>query len=181
MNSIIDFKRRSKEMNLCEEYSFKWDGCRTDKELIDMALGVKGVHFMAGLSATEDGLGTDAIKSRFGPYINGRYRSRQKGYNSSMYAGVEGGIIEADTTLLLAIGCNCTVKVPPFFCTQVYLDRGCKEVEILLGEGSFAEVYTFGDETKVTNSPDSKARPFVSRMTRYKDKFIWTADDDRPV
>lgn len=181
MNSIIDFKQRSKENNLCEEYSLKWDGCRTDKELIDMALGVKGVHFMAGLSNTEEGLDTDAIKSRFTEYINGRYKSRQKGYNSSMYVGVDGGIIEADTTLLLAIGCNCTVKVPPFFCAQVYLDRGCREVEMLLGKGSFAEVYTFGDGTKVTNSPDSEARPFVSLMKRYKDKFIWTADDDRPV
>ena len=156
MMTISEFKRNAKVLNLCGKYSALWDNAKDDKELMELALDSNGVVFMAGMCNTEYGIETQYLRKMFPLYANGTRKANFKGYNSCMYAGLEGEEITVSTTLLLLIGCNCRITVPDNHACRIYLDRACKDIQVEIGRNGLAEVYIFGESTSISFSGDKK-------------------------
>lgn len=119
----VDLKQylnNAKEHNMCSEYVEKWRKCKSDKQIIDMALSAKAMDFICDSIAKGWGIDPDVINTRFAGFINGRYRSHQDGYTSEMYCQYKGDIT-VRTTALLIIDCEATITVPKERICEIYV------------------------------------------------------------
>lgn len=137
--SIIDleqFRKNADNNNLCDEYARIWDGCKSKRQLMDMALGAKGVDYICDTIAKGWGISPEELEARFAPFINGRYVSEQKGYSSKMYCRYSGEIT-ADTTLLCLIDTDASVYLPDNTIVEIYI-TGKSSVTLHGGNGRCA-------------------------------------------
>ena len=109
MIDLKQYRENARQNNLCTEYTEKWDSCHSNKQIMDMALGVKAVDFLCDSIAKGWGLSPEYISERFKNFINGKYTSEQNGYTSKMYCEYE-GVISADTTMVCLIDSKVTIK-----------------------------------------------------------------------
>ena len=122
---------------MCSEYYGKWDSCHSNKQIMDMALGVKAVDFLCDSIAKGWGLSPEYISERFKNFINGKYTSEQNGYTSKMYCKHTGNI-KADTTLICLIDSDVVLDIPNASICEVYCTGKCKIT--IFGEGRAAFV-----------------------------------------
>lgn len=122
---------------MCDEYYDRWDSCRSNKQIMDMALGVKAVDFLCDSIAKGWGISSEYISDRFKSFINGKYVSKQKGYTSKMYCKFDGDIT-ADTTIVTLIDSVVVLNVPNTSICEVYCTGKCKIT--VYGEGRAAFV-----------------------------------------
>lgn len=142
------YRENARIHNLCSEYSNIWDKCKSDKQLMDMALGSKGLDYLCDTIAKGWGISPDVLCSRFKGFINGRYVASLNGYNSKLYCRYNGEI-EADTTIMGVIESDVTINVPfPKLC-DVYVTGKC-HIDVS-GEGSMVLV-CYGNPEDVTVS-----------------------------
>lgn len=135
---------------MCREYYGKWDSCHSNKQIMDMALGVKAVDFLCDSIAKGWGLSPEYISVRFKNFINGKYTSEQKGYTSKMYCQFDGNIT-ADTTIVTLIDSVVELNVPNTSICEVYCAGKCRIA--VLGEGRAAFVcYGNPDDIVITGT-----------------------------
>lgn len=125
MNELDNFKSEAIAQNLCAEYTEKWGSCASNKQYIDMGLGIKGIDYICDAIAKGWGMTPEYIAERFKAFINGKYTSQQKGYTSAMYCLFNGGVV-ASTTALCVISSNIVISVPEGDVVQVYMTGKCK-------------------------------------------------------
>ena len=171
-SSILELRRNANMLNLCSEYSQKWDNATDFKKMMDMALDAKGIEFVAASTNTSWGITTEYLVSNFSDYINGKYVSKQQGYTSECYAGYDKDIT-VRTTLLLVIDFCGKIVVPVYSMCNIYLDSNCTDIEIELGENSSAQVFVFGNRTKPKFTGDA-ARSRIYGMDKKKERLAWT-------
>lgn len=135
MVDLKQYRENARMNNLCAEYTEKWDSCHSNKQIMDMALGVKGVDYLCDTIAKGWGISPDVICSRFGSFINGKYISHQKGYTSKMYCKFDGNIT-ADTTIVTLIDSVVVLNVPNTSICEVYCTGKCRIA--VLGDGRAA-------------------------------------------
>lgn len=110
MNELTKFRESANEHNVCAEYSKLWDKCETKKQLFDLALCSGAMFYFCQSYAEGWGLSLGYIASKFRPFINGRYISEQKGYDSEMYVAYNEDVtIRATNTVFL--DCDCTINI----------------------------------------------------------------------
>lgn len=131
---------------MCSEYYGKWDSCRSNKQIMDMALCVKAVDFLCDSIAKGWGISPEYISERFKSFINGRYVSEQKGYTSKMYCRHSGNVT-ADTTIITFIDSDVVLNVPKNSICEVYCTGKCKIT--IFGEGRAAFV-CYGNPDYIT-------------------------------
>lgn len=135
---------------MCSEYYGKWDSCHSNKQIMDMALGVKAVDFLCDSIAKGWGLSPEYISERFKNFINGKYTSEQKGYTSKMYCEFDGSIT-ADTTIVTLIDSVVVLNVPNTSICEVYCTGKCRIA--VLGDGRAAFVcYGNPDDIVITGT-----------------------------
>lgn len=132
MIDLKQYRENARDNNLCAEYSKKWDDCHSNKQIVDMAFGVKGVDYLCDTIAKGWGISPDVICERFGSFINGRYVSEQNGYTSKMYCKFIGNIT-ADTTIVTLIDSDVVLNVPNTSICEVYCTGKCRIS--VLGDG----------------------------------------------
>lgn len=124
MIDLQKYRENAKLENLCDEYTEKWDSCRSHKQYIDMALSTKGLDYLCDSIAKGWGISPEYIQERFSSFINGRYNSEQKGYNSKLYCLYD-GVVKADTTIFGLIDCNVDVHIGDFHICEIYVTGKC--------------------------------------------------------
>ena len=124
MINLEQYRENADKNNLCAEYSKTWDACKSNKQIIDMALGVKGIDYLCDTIAKGWGISPEIISERFKSFINGKYISNQKGYTSKMYCRFSGEI-NADTTILALIDCDVNVCLPSSGISEIYCTGVC--------------------------------------------------------
>ena len=135
---------------MCSEYYGKWNSCHSNKQIMDMALGVKAVDFLCDSIAKGWGLSPEYISERFKNFINGKYTSEQKGYTSKMYCEFHGDV-KTDTTIVTLIDCDVELQAPNWSICEVYCTGKCK-VNVS-GPGRVAFVcYGHPDDIVITGS-----------------------------
>lgn len=148
MSKMVDleqYRENARANNLCDEYTDMWDSCNSNKQLVDMGFGVKGLDYLCDTIAKGWGLSPDVICDRFHNFINGRYISHQKGYTSKMYCKYEGEI-KADTTAVCLIKSNVRLDIPQWAICEVFCTLDC-HIEVT-GEGR-AIFICYGDPNSI--------------------------------
>lgn len=157
MKEVEKFKAEAKKRNLCGQYTQKWDDCRSKKQLFDLAMDSNGIPYICQSMVDGWGLQVDFLRTKFKFFINGRYKSEQKGYTSMMFVGVVDNI-SADSTNVVVIASNCSVitkknQIINLFCVNSRID--------VYGEGE-VHVYEYGKsgvrpalETKLVREEDN--------------------------
>ena len=141
--------------NLCNEYCDKVDNSLSNKQLVDICLDANGVSFLPQMEAKGTPLPYEVITRRFGSFINGRYTaqhetSKGKYYTSSIYCCFQGNI-NAETTLLTLLGCDCSVLVKDNHIIQIYCDKNT-ELDICCPTTSKAIVHYWGKEPEYSGN-----------------------------
>lgn len=119
MIDLKQYRENASKNDLCSEYSTIWDRCASNKQIMDMALGVKGADYICDTIAKGWGISPSAISDRFVHFINGKYTYDNK-YTSKMYCQFNGEIV-ADTTILQIIECKCGLVIPDNGICEVYV------------------------------------------------------------
>ena len=147
MNELLRFKKNAIRLGLCDEYKGKWDSCKSLKDLIDVALDINGIEFLADSMSFGWGMTPERLASDFHDYINGRYqRTKRDGYTSEMYVNYTSPIT-LRSTLTLIVGCDVEVKLPAVFAGALYV-AGNSHVRLmphLDGLHGSLDVMVYGD------------------------------------
>lgn len=145
VTSLEEYRKVAEANDMCAEYVQKWDECLSNKQVMDMALGVKAIDFVCDSIAKGWGITSEAISERFGCFLNGRYTSAQKGYTSSVYCRYKGVVI-ADTTVFCLIDCDMDIDIPSIAICQIYV-TGKSKIRVK-GKGQ-ATIICYGDNVDV--------------------------------
>ncbi len=142
-NELLKLKRNAVMLGLCGQYKDLWNGCKSKKDLIDTAIDVNGIEFMADSIAFDWGLSKEFILTEFGEYINGKYQRNRDGYSSELCAGVKNNTISVRSTLNLFAYCDdVTIFIPEGRFCRIYLAK-CSNVHIK-NDGKF-ELVVYGE------------------------------------
>lgn len=160
--SLEEYRENARNNNLCDEYSTIWDNCKSHKQIMDMALGVKGVDYLCDTIAKGWGISPEVIIDKFGRFINGKYVSQQKGYTSKMFCLYDGKVV-TDTTIICLISSNILLYLPPNSMSEIYVTGKCN-IEVQ-GEGRCAFV-CYGNENDIVISGDNKSYKRVNKKER---------------
>lgn len=149
--TLSEFRRQADKHGICE-MSKEWDNCKSKKQLIDLALSIRGIEYIA--KAVSEGWGIDAetICREFAPFINGKYVREKDGYTSALYCSFKEespAEIYATQTALLVINFIGKIYIP--------MNRIC---EIHAVNSKF---YAYGDG--------------AMNLYRYGDNEIYNTDD----
>lgn len=112
--------------NLCEEYTSKYHNSRSKKQLVDLALGGRGITYLCEMRDKGYGAPYEMLTRQFAPYINGKYVFTSAGehpYTSVIYVSYEGDI-EAHTTAITLLGCNVAINIHDYTCVHLFVDGG---------------------------------------------------------
>lgn len=143
---LLTLKRNALMMGLCGQYKSKWDGCKTKRELVNMALDSNGIEFMADSIAFGWGLGKEYLQREFGEFMNGFYQCREKGYTSEMYIGAH-GVLSVKSTLLLVGYCDdLEIEIPEHSVCRIYVCGGSR---VRIENKGNVEVYEYGADNIV--------------------------------
>lgn len=140
---------------LCASYYDKVNKSVSNKGLMDIVTDANGMQFLPQMEAKGMPLPYEVITSRFGSFINGRYIAEHKtdkgnGYTSAIYCCFQGNI-NAETTLLTLLGCDCSVLVKDNHIIQIYCDKNT-ELNICCPSTSKAIVHYWGKEPEYSGN-----------------------------
>ena len=165
MVDLKQYRENAAANNLCAEYTKIWDSCKSNKQLIDMALGAKGADYLCDTIAKGWGISPDYIYERFENFINGKYVSAQNGYTSKLYCRFMGDIT-ADTTLLILIDSDANITLPNNGMCEIYCTGKCN-IEVF-GKGRAVFVcYGNPDDIEVTGGESKTKRINKKERDRY--------------
>lgn len=153
MVTLEDFLENAQVEGICDEYRDDVVNCGSKKQLMDMALSVKGADYLCDAIAKGWGVSPQEISKRFAPYINGKY-TLDKGYTSTMYCQYNGSIV-CETTLLTLIECNIEVEIPEYHTCEIY---ACGKCNIRVKGKGQVLVVTYGNPDEVVLKPDMDIR-----------------------
>lgn len=147
--TLEDFRNNAESHGICE-MSKDWDGCKSKKQLIDLALSIRGIEYIATAIGEGWGISPKQICKEFEPFNNGRYVRDKDGYTSALYCS-DGSDITANVTALLVIDFDGSIFVPKNYICEIHAVNSKFKV---LGEGT-VNLYRYGN-TEVVNTADTQ-------------------------
>lgn len=112
--ALEQFRKNATEHGICE-MSADWDKCKSKKQLIDLALSIRGIEYIAKAISEGWGIDADTICREFATFINGKYVRDKDGYTSALWCSLKEespAEIYAEQTALLVIGFIGNIYIP---------------------------------------------------------------------
>ena len=112
--TLEDFRKNATEHGICE-MSADWDKCKSKKQLIDLALSIRGIEYIAKAVSEGWGIDADTICREFAPFNYGKYVREKDGYTSALYCSSKEespAEIYAEQTALLVINFIGKIYIP---------------------------------------------------------------------
>lgn len=112
--ALEQFRKNAAEHGICE-MSADWDKCKSKKQLIDLALSIRGIEYIAKAISEGWGIDADTICREFATFINGKYVRDKDGYTSALWCSLKEespAEIYAEQTALLVIGFIGNIYIP---------------------------------------------------------------------
>lgn len=131
---------------LCAEYTDKYHNAQSKKQLVDLALGGRGITYLCEMREKGYGAPYDMLIKQFGPYLNSKYIFTSGGehpYTSCIYVS-HNRDIDVNTTAVVLLGCKATVRIHDYTCVHLFVDGGC-ELKIECARTSKCYVDYWGD------------------------------------
>lgn len=154
--TLSEFRRQADKHGICE-MSADWDKCKSKKQLIDLALSIRGIEYIAKAISEGWGIDADTICREFASFNYGKYVRDKDGYTSAIYCsdGKENCVAEinATTTAILVIDFIGRIIIPENRICEIHLvNSKC----YIRGEGR-GYVYAYGD-TEIYNEDDAPVK-----------------------
>ena len=125
MTEIELYKENIKEHGMmCDRFSASLETAKSNKQIADLALSVQAFDTLAQSIAQGWGISIDFINRRFKNFINGKYKSQQKGYTSRCYCCYYGDVY-IDSTIVLLINCKVSLFLPANSICEIYCTGKC--------------------------------------------------------
>lgn len=118
MVTLEQFKANAQSHGICEMLD-DWNNAKSKKQLMDVALNVRGMQYISEAIAQGWGVSPEIITKDFSPFNNGRYVYND-GYTSTMYCQSPEDEIKIGTTTALIIDYDKTIIVDRPIC-ELYL------------------------------------------------------------
>lgn len=131
MITLEQFKSNAKEHGICEMIA-DWDNAKSKKQLMDLALNIRAIEYIAMSTASGWGLSPDYIAKEFISFNNGKYVRDKDGYTSSLYCLPLDNEITITTTATLIIGYKGDIFIPKNRICELYI---CQADVVIHGEG----------------------------------------------
>lgn len=160
------FKEQAKKHGICDMLQ-DWDNARSKKQLIDIALSIRGIEYIAHSIAEGWGLDPLYISKEFAPFNDAKYIREADGYTSALYCLPEDIDVTIKTTTALIIAHDGVITIPKNHICELYI---CKSDVIIQGEGK-GVVHLYDS---VLNNPDSA--PVVVKENIHKHGRVRTSD-----
>lgn len=112
--TLEQFRKNAAEHGICE-MSAEWDKCKSKKQLIDLALSIRGIEYIAKAISEGWGIDADTICREFAPFNYGKYVRDKDGYTSALWCSFKEespAEIYAEQTALLVIGFIGNIYIP---------------------------------------------------------------------
>lgn len=162
--TLEQFRKNATDYGICE-MSEEWDNCKSKKQLIDLALSIRGIEYIAKAISEGWGIDADTICREFAPFNYGKYVRDKDGYTSAMYCRFGSTKlpmpIEATQTAILVIEHTGSIYIPKNRICEIHL---VNSDSVIYGEGK-AKVYSYGStvrydvNTKCDITVVKKAKP----------------------
>lgn len=118
------FKQQCIALDLCKEYTARWNSVQSDFELVQMATDINGMPYLIdSLNDDKTILKKDFVVKNFSLYVNNDKEISQGEYNSKLFLDTKIDI-RSDSTIYGLCGCTGKVNVPRGHVCHVYKD--CK-------------------------------------------------------
>ena len=112
--TLEQFRKNAAEHGICE-MSADWDKCKSKKQLIDLALSIRGIEYLAKAISEGWGIDADTICREFAPFNYGKYVREKDGYTSALWCSFKEespAEIYAEQTALLVINFIGKIYIP---------------------------------------------------------------------
>ena len=112
--TLEQFRKNAAEHGICE-MSAEWDKCKSKKQLIDLALSIRGIEYIAKAVSEGWGIDVDTICREFAPFNYGKYVREKDGYTSALWCSSKEespAEIYAEQTALLVINFIGNIYIP---------------------------------------------------------------------
>lgn len=112
--TLEQFRKNATEHGICE-MSADWDKCKSKKQLIDLALSIRGIEYIAKAISEGWGIDADTICREFAPFNYGKYVREKDGYTSALWCSSKEespAEIYAEQTALLVINFIGNIYIP---------------------------------------------------------------------
>ena len=153
--TLEDFRKNATEHGICE-MSAEWDKCKSKKQLIDLALSIRGIEYIAKAVSEGWGIDADTICREFAPFNYGKYVREKDGYTSALYCTSKEespAEIYAEQTALLVINFIGNIYIPKNRICEIHAVNSKFNV---YGDGVL-RLKPYG-EVEVYNEEDSPAK-----------------------
>lgn len=150
MINLDKFRQNAAKESLCSEYTGLWDGCKSNKDFIDLAISSKGADYLCDAIAKGWGISPEEIAERFKYFTNGKYVRSKDGYSSELYC-IAKQKITAKNTIYVSVDSVLDIEVPEFHICTIYA-TGKSELN-MSGKGD-AILVIYGDKVKVNGKCD---------------------------
>ena len=144
--TLEQFRKNASERGICE-MSADWDKCKSKKQLIDLALSIRGIEYIAKAVSEGWGIDADTICREFAPFNYGKYVREKDGYTSALWCSFKEespAEIYAEQTALLVIGFIGNIYIPKNRICEIHL---VNSDSVIYGEGK-AKVYSYGSTVR---------------------------------
>lgn len=142
MTELGQFRAMADKHGICE-MAREWDACKSKKQLMDLALSIRGIQYLWKSMGEGWGLSSDYIYTEFKPFINRGVVRSQGGYTSSIHCkptlNDNMGMIVNETATLIIDMKEGNIVVPENHICEIYL-VDC-DVSVFATQGK-AIVYT---------------------------------------
>lgn len=118
MIDLEQFKENSIKHGICEMLK-DWNNAKSKKQLMDVALSIRGIEYIATAISQGWGISPEVIVRDFPMFINGKYIREADGYSSAMYCNFDGEI-DITTTCALIIAHKGVIRVDRPLC-ELYI------------------------------------------------------------
>lgn len=156
------FSKIINEGQLCQEYTDKYEESKSKKQLVDLALGGRGITYLCEMKAKGYGAPYDVLQTQFAPFINGKYvygGTEETPYTSCIYVKYDDGI-QVSTTAVVLLACKSKIVVPQYRSVHLFVDADC-DISIECPKGSVCYVDYWGDAT--INYSNDEGKVLVKR------------------
>lgn len=155
--TLEDFRKQADIHGICD-MAHDWDKAKSKKQLIDLALSIRGIEFIAKAISEGWGISPSQICKEFSAFNNGKYVFNNGKYTSALYCSDEDqkedvDLIFAEQTALLLVNYTGDVYIPVNHICEIY---AVDSKFYLFGEGC-ARIY-FRGSAKVYNEQDTSVK-----------------------
>ena len=155
--TLENFREQANAHGICEMAN-DWDKAKSKKQLVDLALSIRGIEYISKAISEGWGISPNQICQEFSAFNNGKYTYDNGKYTTALYCSEKSeendvDLIFAEQTALLLVNYVGDIYIPTNHICEIY---AVNSKFYLFGDGC-TRIHSYGS-TKVCNKQDTPTK-----------------------